>query len=1110
MMIRRAMMAAMMCLFGLTGMLRAQTQQPANLVENGGFEKSLAGWHWEEWKGYKVPGFVDRDDVNEGAASFKLTAPGVEGSRQMGMPVKGVQAGKDYTLKIDLSTKDVPEKSCVVRILQFAKDAEGKSKPSGWIQVPAGSGVNELIKIGGTTDWKTYTVKISAKAIVENIANVWIMIDHKQPGQGIIGIDNVRLTEGIEEDIKPQAMAPVQSQHESSIAMTYDIADPTVLVPVKTKGLGFQLEPEQSLYRTAHLPRVTLNAPAMANATLSLQIKDGFGNIIHSSKPTAMDQAVQIPVTLPVDQGYLELISQVSRDGQTVAQSRRALGILSPPAAISTSEPWGLWCNGSEDFEELGVRWTRPALYWYFFNKDGQDYIDQTIRMIDQKHAQGIKVLMYPKDHPSQFAVTQKVFKDTPEAWASVRAYWTALVKGLKGKVDAWGLINEPYRGMWAGTDDLIVRYWAMMHDIVKEYDPDTPVIGPSLNINEPSMMAQYSELLEMGLGKHIDGLELHTYTATAMPEDINWENNITQVRKLTEKAAGDMPIYSTEMGMSMGYDSELYQAQYLARCFAWAKRMDLKMLLWHMYSWPQGSPLSERDFAIFRSDPRKVESSQPRPAGVAYGVMTRQLSGTTYRTELDYLGPSVKAFVFERDGDAMIAIWRVDTRESNVDLAVSQSQPTVTNLFGSTKTLPVKDGIITLTIGPSVQFVHGIGKDYLQSKPLIQTPATLAMQAGSAGRAQLLITNPTDQPATLTLHWLTADRWQVDSGDQPLSLKPHQTQTLDVTVRTPADSSYGQTVIYARAKLNGKLVTPARLPVLVQPRIQIVQVRPAMAMQTYKPQIDLELHRLDPSLQQINVQVGSTSQQATITQDRFTLSLPAQLDQASTRLHDFAITLSDGSRLQDQQSQALSFVPTLLMSQRPQIDGDLSDWPAMPTPTMDAPAVAWRWDADHLYLAVKAIDPMHVQNQRPETLWSQDSIQIGISAFDPQDYLRKPIGEMRESDHIELAVGAGQSGPALAYCHATSNRQTCPMGEVTSSMMPATVTINQGVTSYELAIPAQLIGLKPLAAGKIVRASVLLNCRDDGRRSYIEWFSGIAQTKSPNLYGHLILLSGE
>ena len=1086
----------------LTSVCFAEDKTPLNLIENGGFEKAITGWHWEEWKGYKVPGFVDREDMNEGAVSFKLTVPGLHERRQIGRSFTGIKPGMDYTVKIDLMCRDLAKDGAMVRMLMFVTDqADGKSRPGGWIEVPAKSGVNELIKLSGTEDWKTYTVEISKEAIDENVKNVWIMVDHKDVGSGVVGVDNIRVFEKQPEQKSDQS----QAKKSSVTTYTYDIADPTVLVPVENAKVQLELSPDQTFYRVGNLPQIKLQSQAVTHATLSLKIKNGFGDVVFEKVDMSMDSALSQDVKLPGDRGYFEIIATVTSDGKEIAQTRRSLGLLMPPPPTDTDEPWGYWCNGSSDFRELGVRWTRPALYWYYYNKDAKGYMQKTIKMIDENHAKGIKVLMYPKDHPSHHAITQKVFEDTPEAWAEVRAYWTYIVKALGSKVDAWGLINEPYRGMWAGTDDLILRYWKMMHEIVKEHAPGVPLIGPSLNINEPSMMAQYTELLQSGLGQSIDGLELHTYTATAMPEDIGWENNINAVRKLTREYTGDKPIYSTEMGITMGYENELYQAQYLARCFVWAKKMKLKMLLWHMYSWPDGTPLSERNFGNFRGDPKKVQTYQPRPAGVAYGAMTRQLTGATYRTQLDYLGPAVKAFVFEKQGQAVLAIWRIDTRQSNVDLAVANSSVQVTNLFGQVRSLSASNGIVTLPVSSSMQFVTGIGEDYLNVKPLIQTPPTLALQAGGDGQSQLTLTNPGKESATVTLKWLTPENWQVHSPEQSIKLKPHQTKSIHVTVTCPANAAYEQSVLYARAKLDGKVVSPARLPVRVEPRVVIDQVKPIFDSDN-KPAVQLSLKRSEQTLNEVQVHMGEVHTVVALDGNHKTVQIPVNSNDTQTALHDYQINLHDGQRQQDQQTHALSFVATAHVNQPPAIDGDLSEWSSLPTPTASQPVVAWRWDESNLYLAVKAADAIHIQDQRPETLWRQDNIQVGISCFESNDWVRKPIGEMRESSYTELSIGAHATGPALAYCHATMNRQTCPMGQVRADQMPAAVQIADGITSYEIAIPTNLLGLKPLKLGTLVKASVLLNTNDGGRRGYIEWFSGIAQTKTPQHYAHLIL----
>src|SRR5690606_24095289 len=115
----------------------------------------------------------------------------------------------------------------------------------------------------------------------------------------------------------------------------------------------------------------------------------------------------------------------------------------------------------------------------------------------------------------------------------------------------------------------------------------------------------------------------------------------------------------STEHGSSATYQNELLQAQHLMRSWLEAKKIGYPVVIWHMFSHPRGTDMREVQFGIFRNVRQRDGSPpQPRPAGVAYGVMTRQLAGAEYKVELDRLGPSIRAYVFGRDGEAMVALW--------------------------------------------------------------------------------------------------------------------------------------------------------------------------------------------------------------------------------------------------------------------------------------------------------------------------------------------------------------------------------------------------------------------------------------------------------------------
>src|SRR3546814_10937880 len=87
----------------------------------------------------------------------------------------------------------------------------------------------------------------------------------------------------------------------------------------------------------------------------------------------------------------------------------------------------------------------------------------------------------------------------------------------------------------WKGDNELIVRYWALMRRIVDQYDPDTPLIGPSLTPNRETYVSRYETLLDMGLGRYLDVVEMHSYIDKPAGE---WAENTRHIRTVTDQSS--------------------------------------------------------------------------------------------------------------------------------------------------------------------------------------------------------------------------------------------------------------------------------------------------------------------------------------------------------------------------------------------------------------------------------------------------------------------------------------------------------------------------------------------------------------------------------------------
>ena len=388
---------------------------------------------------------------------------------------------------------------------------------------------------------------------------------------------------------------------------TYTPDNPTVLIQESGRRLAIEVTPDRPLYRPDALPRVTLRTSATSRARLAYRVRDGFGSVLLDGSASSKDTNA-LDIALPPGHGYYEIVATLSDDKGVVAERRRSIGALTPPARPTGDEPFGLWIQGAALYPELGVRWTREGIWWPAYEKQGDRYLKGRIALFGRYREGGIRVIAYPK-HPHPHQTSREVIEDTPEAWRTLENWWITMVRALAGHVDAWGVVNEPMRGHWKGNDRLIVRYWALMRRIVDRYDPGTPLIGPSLNPNRAKQMAQYGDLLSMGFAGYVDAVEMHTYVD--IPEK-GWGVATRRIEKMTAGASGKpLPVWSSEHGYTASYRQELNQARLLLRSSVEAKRIGYPVLIWHMFGHPQGKNRRAQP----RHRPRASRSGRPPPA---------------------------------------------------------------------------------------------------------------------------------------------------------------------------------------------------------------------------------------------------------------------------------------------------------------------------------------------------------------------------------------------------------------------------------------------------------------------------------------------------------------
>ena len=187
------------------------------------------------------------------------------------------------------------------------------------------------------------------------------------------------------------------------------------------------------------------------------------------------------------------------------------------------------------------------------------------------------------------------------------------------------------------------------------------------------------------------------------------------------------------------------------------------------------------------------------------------------------------------------------------------------------------------------------------------------------------------------------------------------------------------------------------------------------------------------------------------------------------------------------------------------EVDGTLDDLTGLPVIDLDVDGVItmpasytgpadlggkiWlTWDDDNLYLSARVTDDTHSQGAVDGLTWQGDSVQLAITPGAP--------GE-QQGTFSEMGFALTPAGPQ-AWRFSSPND---PSGPIQGSTVDVVRDEGAKITDYEVSIPwARLDGIRP--ENGVLSASIVLNDNDgSGRDGFIEWGSGIASGKNPDLF---------
>jgi hypothetical protein len=853
-------------------------------------------------------------------------------------------------------------------------------------------------------------------------------------------------------------------------------------------------------------------APKYSDAELRVVFKDFRGRIVLTKTyPAGLEIVVQ-----PPGKGYFEVESTLMRHGQALTSRQTSLVVTSPLPEdyYTTPHPaFGVWCGLSAKMRRLGgAKWERQ-LFFTRFQKKGLPEEYPTAEQIENREPiKIIKCLNVLDPFKRMTAVPQ-------EKWPEIRKQLRQQLIRHKGLVDVWETQNEPmvgenFHGSMQDVMDIIRNTSA----VVREIDPDSPIAGICIN---PMSSNQYGQYLgyykNFGIERYTDAVMLHPYIPNALPPDTSsyvetLERLSAEIKKISGK---DVPLYVSEIGYSTkpgGEVTELQQAAYLTRVVLLNRRIkSLQACVWHNGLWNAATSPRELDFGILRGHPKGSPLREPKPAFAAWATVSRMTYNATYVRDLE-MGRGVRVMLFERNQKPLLIAYALSPGGQRLKIPLGEDRAQITDMCGTEQNVELTEGILTLELGEDPVYVAGGDLKRFATSNLFKvnfTPENPELLPGTS--------------LTLALKgapgmWKRTAKLRVETPDGWTAKAANAQNGWDIRLTAPANVPPGDYQFFFDVREGGRSRYIWQKSLCVVPPVSVEDCAPSVTPSGTRA-VELTLKTNLDSVTRLQLRIMENSQRV-IGSGSFSgkgkLTIPVEnISYGKMNAYQASLRLPNGY-------QWTAALPNIAPIQLPHASVDLkaplTSWPEHSAYSLENGSYSKHavkgakdltqgnlylcWDQQYLYLGAQIQDKYHHPADRNSSLWSGDSLQIGISVA-PESMIRANNDGIQETSYAEIGV-MPVSGET-SWVWASMNRALMELHQPVPGLRNHSTRAGEE-TIYKIAIPWKTLNVKAPAAGMALKLSVLVNDRDVKGRHWLEWYSGIASGKDPASYGPAIL----
>lgn len=704
-------------------------------------------------------------------------------------------------------------------------------------------------------------------------------------------------------------------------------------------------------------------------------------------------------------------------------------------------------------------------------------------------------------------------------------------------KYEVWNepnLVGGGFNRLNQNVRDYVVMQKAA-YEAIKAVDPEAEISALSIcEIGDPTVFKEWwCDALDAGISDYMTALSIHPYSMQYKPEDREiYKDIITYKEKAKEYGIDELTIWNTEYSHTSTDIPEFEKAMWTVRDTLLYRLYDVgdinvpynfekKGIIdidrednFGLVSTPYGSYNTEGKYAI------------PTMSYLALAGMNYMLVGADHGEVIDIDNNiRIGKMHSEKFKKNMIAVWAA-YENTNVTLDLGVNSVDLYDCYANKKTLYSDDGKYTLSLDERVTYLVG-DFDEVKSCENKFDYSENNLVTTNGNNIDLTVKTAQDNVEINVKPYLGAELLSVKDIDEGKQYEIKCTGKLDEVKYIGIDISE-----------NGKLVHTATLPVnIVVPAELSLNFKPAssenyslwqgkiMVTNNLKNKVEQGyLQFTEPanfaSLGKIDL--GYIPKSSTVEAN---FEAPYIKNKGMYTLK-YNVVFTGGNSYQSE--QLVDFTMATYAKNKPTIDGIESEneWPSDTLMVADKEEYVkmikgWRgvddlsadvrvmWDEDNLYFISNVTDDV-MRNTAPDiqNSWQGDGVQLGIYFIDNDQYVAMGQGGTYFHEFCIARLDNGEIGTYRTKVQDSVNQSPgmCDTAE--------TKVVRHGnITTYEWSMPwKDILGNSKQKfvpkEGERIGFSIMWNDDDgDGRRGWIEYASGIGETKNTALFTYLNLV---